>query len=318
MKKILIIENIHESGIKLIKARKDFTYEVVEKLDINFLKEKIKDCDAVTLKLFKFNKELIEAASKLKIISRFGVGYNNIDLETTKKKNITLAITAGALDASVAEHVFFMMLSISRGVNKYDQFVRNGSFAERYNLSLTKELWNQKILIAGFGRVGRNLIKKCKGFEMNVFVYDPYVDEKVITKFGGKKVLNFSEAIKDMDYVSLHMPFTKETENMVDLKILSSMKKNSILINTSRGEIINESDLNTALNQNMILGAGLDVFAKEPPDINNPLLKNKKVFLSPHSATFTEECASRMSTVTIQNIIDFFDGKLNKSKIVKL
>ena len=318
MKKILIIENIHESGIKLIEDRKDFTYEVIEKLDINFLKEKIKDCEAVTLKLLQFDKELIETASKLKIISRFGVGYNNIDLETVKKKNITLAITAGALDASVAEHVFFMMLSLSKGVNKYDQFVRDGNFSKRYDLDLTRELWNKKILIAGFGRVGRNLIKKCRGFEMNVFVYDPYVDEKEIVKYEGNKVLDFSEAIKDMDYVSLHMPLTKETENMINLKILSSMKKNSILINTSRGEIINELDLNTALNQNMILGAGLDVFSKEPPESNNPLLKNKKVFLSPHSATFTEECASRMSVVTIQNIIDFFDGKLDKSKIVKL
>ena len=318
MKKILIIENIHESGIKLIEDRKDFTYEVIEKLDINFLKEKIKDCEAVTLKLLQFDKELIETASKLKIISRFGVGYNNIDLETVKKKNITLAITAGALDASVAEHVFFMMLSLSKGVNKYDQFVRDGNFSKRYDLDLTRELWNKKILIAGFGRVGRNLIKKCRGFEMNVFVYDPYVDEKEIVKYEGNKVLDFSEAIKDMDYVSLHMPLTKETENMINLKILSSMKKNSILINTSRGEIINELDLNTALNQNMILGAGLDVFSKEPPESNNPLLKNKKVFLSPHSAAFTEECASRMSVVTIQNIIDFFDGKLDKSKIVKL
>jgi len=318
MKKVLIIEKIHESGIELLKARKDFTYEVVEKLDINFLKKKIKDCDAITLKLSKLNKELIEAAPKLKIISRFGVGYNNVDLVSAKKKSITLAITAGVLDASVAEHVFFMMLSISRGVNKYDKFVRDGNFSERYNLDLTKELWKQKILIAGFGRVGKNLIKKCKGFEMNVFVYDPYVNEKIINKFGGKNILNFSEAIKDMDYVSLHMPFTKETENMINLKILSSMKKNSIMINTSRGEIINESDLNTALNKNMILGAGLDVFAKEPPDLNNPLLKNKKVFLSPHSATFTEQCTSRMAETTVQNIIDFFDGKLDKSMIVKL
>ena len=95
-------------------------------------------------------------------------------------------------------------------------------------------------------------------------------------------------------------------------------EKNAILINTSRGAVINELDLNEALNKNMILGAGLDVFAKEPPDLNNPLLKNKKVFLSPHASTFTEECTERMGIETIQNIIDFFDGKLDKSMIVKL
>ncbi len=121
-----------------------------------------------------------------------------------------------------------------------------------------------------------------------------------------------------MDYLSFHLPSTDETKNLINLKVLSSMKKSAILINTSRGTVINELDLNEALNKNMILGAGLDVFAKEPPDSNNPLLKNKKVFLSPHTSTFTEECTERMGVDTIQNIIDFFDGKLDKSMIVKL
>ena len=317
MKKVLIIEKIHNSGIELLKKRKDFTYEIVENLEVNFLKSKLKDCDAVSLKVFKLDKELIESAEKLKIISRHGVGYDNVDLITTKKKNITLTITAKANATSVAEHVFFMMLSISRGVEMYDECVRSGNFSKKNHLQLTKELWNKNILIAGFGRIGKNLIKKCKGFDMNVFVYDPYVDKETITGFGGKKINDFSKNIKDMDYLSLHLPSTDETKNLINLKILGSMKKNAILINTSRGAVINELDLNEALNKNMILGAGLDVFVKEPPDLNNPLLKNKKVFLSPHASTFTEECTERMGIETIQSIIDFFDGKLDKSMIVK-
>ncbi len=318
MKKVLIIEKIHNSGIELLKKRQDFTYEIVENLEVNFLKNKLKDCDAVSLRVFKLDKELIESAEKLKIISRHGVGYDNVDLKTTKKKNITLAITAKANAVSVAEHVFFMMLSISRGVGMYDKCVRDGNFSKRNDLQLTKELWNKNILIAGFGRIGKNLIKKCKGFDMNVFVYDPYVDEETITGFGGKKINDFSKNVRDMDYLSFHLPSTDETKNLIDLKVLSSMKKSAILINTSRGTVINELDLNEALNKNMILGAGLDVFAEEPPDSNNPLLKNKKVFLSPHVSTFTEECTERMGVDTIQNIIDFFDGKLDKSMIVKL
>ena len=318
MKKVLIIEKIHNSGIELLKKRQDFIYEIVENLEVNFLKNKLKDCDAVSLRVFKLDEELIESAEKLKIISRHGVGYDNVDLKTTKKKNITLAITAKANAVSVAEHVFFMMLSISRGVGMYDKCVRDGNFSKRNDLQLTKELWNKNILIAGFGRIGKNLIKKCKGFDMNVFVYDPYVDEETITGFGGKKINDFSKNVRDMDYLSFHLPSTDETKNLIDLKVLSSMKKSAILINTSRGTVINELDLNEALNKNMILGAGLDVFAKEPPDSNNPLLKNKKVFLSPHTSTFTEECTERMGVDTIQNIIDFFDGKLDKSMIVKL
>jgi len=211
-----------------------------------------------------------------------------------------------------------MMLSISRGIDIYDKCVREGNFSKRNDLQLAKELWNKNILIAGFGRTGKNLIKKCIGFDMNVFVYDPYVHRKIIDDLGGKKIDDFTKIIKEMDYVSLHMPLTNETKNLIDLKILSSMKKNAIIINTSRGDIINEKDLNDALNKNMISGAGLDVFAKEPPNANNPLLKNKKVFLSPHASTFTEECTERMGIETIQNIIDFFDGKLDKAMIVKL
>ena len=243
MKKVLIIEKIHNSGIELLKKRQDFTYEIVENLEVNFLKNKLKDCDAVSLRVFKLDKELIESAEKLKIISRHGVGYDNVDLKTTKEKNITLAITAKANAVSVAEHVFFMMLSISRSVEMYDECVRSGNFSKRNHLQLTKELWNKNILIAGFGRIGKNLIKKCKGFDMNVFVYDPYVDEETITEFGGKKINDFSKNVRDMDYLSFHLPSTDETKNLINLKVLSSMKKSAILINTSRGTVINELDL---------------------------------------------------------------------------
>ena len=318
MKKILIIEEIHKSGVELLKKRDDFSYEFVNNIEKKFLKNKLKDCDAVTLKVFKFDSELIESANNLKVISRHGVGYDNVDLKAVKKKNITLTITAKANAASVAEHVFFMMLNLSKGAGKYDKLVKEGNFLKKHSLNLTKELWQKKILIVGFGRVGTNLIKKCTGFEMNVFIYDPYVDQKKIEQLGGKKIENLEEDIKEMDYVSVHSPLTKDTKNMFNLEIFRKMKKSSIIINTSRGGVVNETDLNEALNKNMIFGAGLDVFEKEPPNINNPLLKNEKVFLSPHVSTFTEECIERMGIETVQNIIDFFDGKLEKSMVVKL
>ncbi len=318
MKKVLIIKKIHDSGIKLLDSRKDFSYEIVEDPETSVLINKVQDCDAISLKTSKFGSDLINAANKLKIISRHGVGYDNVDLETVKKKKIILSITTNSNATSVAEHVFFMMLSISRGADTYDKTVKEGKFLNRKNLELSKELWNKNILIAGFGRVGKNLIKKCIGFDMNIFVYDPFVDKKIIDSLGGKKIDNFQNTIQEMDYISLHMPLTDKTKNLINMKVLSSMRKNSIIINASRGGIINEIDLNEALNKDMIFGAGLDVFEKEPPNPNNPLLKNKKVLLSPHSATFTEECNERMSKETIQNIIDFFENKLDKTKIVKL
>ena len=318
MKKILIIQPIHQEGIKLLQNNSEYEFEIVENTDINFLKNKIKSCDGVSIRTANLNREVIEAGDNLKIISRHGVGYDNINLEASKKKNITLAITATANAVAVAEHVMFMILNISKMGNMYDETVKNGNFNERNKIPKTVELWNKNILIAGFGRIGKALIKRCLGFEMNVFIYDPYVSEKIIENQGGKKVENLIKASMDMDIVSLHMPLNNETKNIINYELLKSMKKNCIIINAARGGILNEVDLDRALNEGLIFGAGLDVFETEPPAKNNPLLKNKKVFLSPHAAAFTEECMTRMSKETIQNIIDFFDGKLENSKKIKL
>ena len=318
MKKILVIQPIHEEGINLLKDNSDFEYEVVDNIDTEFLISKIKDCDGISIRTAKLSGEVIEAANNLKIISRHGVGYDNIDLEVSKKKNITLAITATANAVAVAEHVMFMILNISKRGSMYDDTVKSGKFSERNKLPKTVELWNKNILIAGFGRIGQALIKRCLGFEMNVFVFDPFVSKEFIEKRGGTKVDNLSETSKDMDAMSLHIPLNDETKNIINYELLKSMKKNCIIINAARGGIVNEVDLDRALNENLIFGAGLDVFETEPPAENNPLLKNKKVFLSPHTAAFTEECMTRMGKETIQNIFDFFDGNLENSKKVKL
>ena len=318
MKKILVIQPIHEEGINLLKNNSGFEYEVVDNIDTEFLKSKIKDCDGISIRTAKLSGDVIEAANNLKIISRHGVGYDNIDLEVSKKKDITLAITATANAVAVAEHVMFMILNISKRGSMYDDTVKSGKFNERNKLPKTVELWNKNILIAGFGRIGQDLIKRCLGFEMNVFVFDPFVSKEFIEKRGGTKVDNLSETSKDMDAMSLHIPLNDETKNIINYELLKSMKKNCIIINAARGVIVNEVDLDRALNENLIFGAGLDVFETEPPAENNPLLKNKKVFLSPHTAAFTEECMTRMGKETIQNIFDFFEGNLENSKKIKL
>ena len=175
MKKILIIQPIHEAGIELLKYNNNYEFEIIEDAEISNLKSKIVDCDGVSIRTAKLPAEAINAAKSLKIISRHGVGYDNIDLKSSKDKNITIAITATANAVAVAEHVMFMLLSISKRKNMYDESVKTGKFEERNKLPKTVELWNKNILIAGFGRIGKALIKRCLGFEMNVFVYDPFV-----------------------------------------------------------------------------------------------------------------------------------------------
>ncbi len=317
-KKILVIQNIHEAGIQLLKENSNYEFEIIDDVKIQLLKEKILNCDGLSIRTAKLPAEIIDLGKKLRIISRHGVGYDNIDLNSSKKNNITIAITATSNAVAVAEHVMFMLLNISKRKNMYDETVKSGNFSNRNKLPKTIELWNKNILIAGFGRIGQCLIKRCKGFEMNVSVYDPFVSKEFIEKLGGKKVDNLANTLKDMDAVSLHVPLNDKTKNLINYDLLKTMKKNCIIINAARGGVINEIDLNKALNENLIFGAGLDVFETEPPNQNNPLLKNDKVFLSPHTAAFTEECMIRMGKETIQNIIDFFDKKLDKSKVIKL
>ena len=318
MKKIAIIEQIHKDGLDILEKNSGFHYELITDVSEENLIEKLPEFDGCTLRVTKLNKNILKNCPKLKVISRHGVGYDNVDLDYVKNNNITLLITATANSVAVAEHVIYMMLSISKSINRYDQEVRSGYFKKNASTIETVELFKKEILIVGFGRIGKSLIKRCLGFEMKVNIFDPFVSKEIISQFGGNKIDNFDEGLKKCDYLSLHIPLTEKTKNMINISKLKIMKKNTIIINTSRGGIINELDLNKALNENIIFGAGLDVFEKEPINIDNPILKNKKVLLSPHSATFTNECKSRMSIETTKNIIDFFENKLDKSMIVKL
>ena len=320
MPKIAIVDKIHLDGIKLLEENPKFQYEVIEDLSKKNLISKLPSFDAITLRRGKIDAEILEKCKNLKVISRHGVGYDNVDTKFLKKNNITLLITATTTAVSPTEHIMFMILNISKGIDLYDNAVRSGKFDSIMHMKNNNnfELANKKILIVGFGRIGRKLIKRCLGFEMKVYAYDPFVDQKTIESFGGIKVNDLNEGLKKTDILSLSVPLTEKTHNMINLEKIKLMKKSAIIINTSRGSVVNEKDLNEALIEGIIYGAGLDVFEKEPPDNDNPLLKNKKIVLSPHAATFTNECRSNMSIETVQNVIDFFENKMNKSMIVKL
>ena len=319
MPKIAIVDKIHSDGIKLLEHNSKFQYEIIEDLSKKNLILKLPSFDGITLRRGKIDVEILEKCKNLKVISRHGVGYDNVDTKFLKKKNITLLIAATTTAVSPAEHIMFMILNISKGIGSYDKAVRDGKFDIAIHMKNNNfELKNKKILIIGFGRIGKKLIKRCLGFEMKVYAYDPFVDQKIIESFGGIKVNDLNEGLKDTDILSLSVPLTERTYNMINIEKMKIMKKNAIIINTSRGGVVNEKDLDEALNAGLLFGAGIDVFEKEPPDNDNPLLTNKRVVLSPHAATFTKEGLSKMSVQTVQNLIDFFDNKLQKSMIVKL
>ena len=320
MPKIAIVDKIHSDGIKLLEDNPKFQYEIIEDLSKKNLISKLPSFDGITLRRGKIDAEILEKCKNLKVISRHGVGYDNVDTKFLKENNITLLITATTASVSPAEHIMFMILNISKGIDLYDNAVRSGKFASIMHMKNNNnfELANKIILIVGFGRIGRQLIKRCLGFEMKVYAYDPFVDQKTIESFGGIKVNDLNNGLKEADILSLNVPLTEKTHNMINLEKIKMMKKSAIIINISRGSVVNEKDINEALSKGIIYGAGLDVFEKEPPDNDNLLLTNKRIVLSPHAATFTKECASNMSIETVQNVIDFFENKLNKLMVVKL
>ena len=319
MHKIAIVDKMHEDGINLLKKNPKFECEVIDDLSKENLILKLPNFDGITLRRGKIDAEILEKCKKLKVISRHGVGYDNVDTNFLKKNKMTLLVTGSTTSTSPAEHIMFMILNISKSFNLYDESVRNGNFDKIMHMKHNSfELFDKKILIIGFGRIGKKLIKRCLGFEMQVLVYDPFVDKQIIGSLGGQKINDLDEALKEIDILSLSVPLTKDTHNMINLKKMKMMKNTSIIINTSRGGVINEKDLNYALDKKIIYGAGIDVFEKEPPSNDNLLLKNKKVLLSPHAATLTRECTSNMAIQTAQNIIDFFENKLNKLMVVNL
>ena len=312
MYKIGIIQNIHNEGLKILDKNKNFEYEIIDDVTEENLLKIIHLYDGVSLRVSQLSNQVLSKGTKLKVISRHGVGYDNVDTSYLKQNNITLLITATANAIAVSEHVFYLMLTISKNFLNLDNEVRIGNFKRNMNKFETFELYDKEILIAGFGRIGKNLIKKCLGFNMKVKVFDPFVDENTIGNLGGEKVDNFENALKTLDFLSVHMPLNKNTKDLIDLKKMKTMKKTSVIINTARGGIVNENDLNQALTEKVILGAGLDVFSNEPISLDSPLLKNKKIILSPHTAALTNECKVRMGKETAQNIIDFFEKKVNK------
>ena len=320
MYKIGIIDTIDDKGIKLLENNKNFSYEIITDLSNKNLLAKLPEFDGVTLRRGKLDEEILKNCKKLKVIARHGVGYDNVDTSYIKKNNISLLVTQNSTSTSPAEHAMFMIINIYKGREMFDSMVREGNFHKAIHLKINDnfELFNKNVLIAGFGRIGKKLIKKCLGFDMNVSVYDPYVDKEAIQSLGGKKVLDFDQALMEADILSLSLPLNKETKNFISLKEMSIMKKSAVLINISRGGIVNEKDLNKALEDKLISFAGIDVFEKEPPDLDNPLLKNNRVLLSPHAATFTRECLENMSIETVQNIIDFFENKIDPIKIIQL
>ncbi len=314
--KIALIGKIHEDGLKILEKEKVNILEI-NNLDENSLIEKLKDVDGIVLRTAKLNSKVLSECPKLKIIVRHGVGYDNVDLKYLNNNNIALGITSTSNAVSVAEHVLTLFLYLTKNLHLSDQLTRNGKFQDKVNLPNFFELYKKNILILGFGRIGQEVAKRCLGFESNVYVYDPFVDNQYIID-NNCMPIEKKEGFTIADYITIHLPINEKTKNLISLEEFILFKKNLILVNTARGGIINEKDLFNALKEKKIAGAGLDVFENEPPPKNHPLFSLDNIVLSPHNAALTLECRKRMAIESCETVIYFLNKnkKLNYNNIV--
>ena len=313
--KILVVQGLHEQGLQMLKNRTDIEFNVLMSDDENEILEAAKDVNGITVRTAKISSRIIEAANKLQVVSRHGVGYDSIDLMSLNNKKIPLTIAAHSNMISVSEQAMFFLLALSKNVFYYDDFTRKGDWTNRWDVKAW-DLAQKNILVIGFGRIGSNFVKRALAFDMNVYVYDPYVEKEKVKISGAIPVDNISENLQKMDAVTLHCPKNDETTNLFTKKEFNLMKKSSFIINCARGGILNEEDLYEALKNENISGAGLDVFDVEPTPSSNPLFKLNNVILSPHIAGVTVESTVRMATETVQNVLDVLDDKVNQSVVI--
>jgi D-3-phosphoglycerate dehydrogenase len=316
MKKVAMVGKIHPNGWKILTSKGYDVFEITDLSKNNLIKE-LSNVDAVGLRTTVIDADILKKCPNIKIISRHGVGYNNVDLNYLNQHNQALAVTGTSNAVSVAEHVMTMFLYLAKNINKSDNLVRSGKFNEQSSLPNFFEIYQKQILILGFGRIGQAVAKRCLGFDAKVNVFDPFVDQETIRKKNCIKV-EFEEGVKNADFITIHLPLSDQTKNLINKKQFALMKNNAILINTARGGIVNENDLYYALNNKKIYGAGTDVFEVEPPNNNNPLFNLNNIIFSPHNAALTLECRERMAVEMSENILYFLEDhlKLNKNNII--
>jgi len=309
---ILVLGTVHQSGIKYLLNKSYKVYEF-EDQNLNY-KENLGIYDGLIVKMNKIDSEFLKQAKNLKVIARHGVGYNNIDISAINEKKIPLFITGDVNSTSVAEHTLGLILDITKKISLYDRNVRKNNFVIR-NSFKSRDLENKKILICGFGRIGKKVSQFCKAFSMNISIYDKYLDfSKNPTEFN--VVDNLEGSLSEFDFISIHIPFNNSEKALIDKNFLNNLKDTCSIINTSRGDLVNESEMLIHLQNNKNFYYGTDVFNPEPPLENSELFKLDNIVMTPHSAAYTSECVDKMSLYSAINIDNFFNKKIDSSLLI--
>lgn len=276
--------------------------------------ELVKDADGILNARLKINPKVIESMERCKVMVRYGIGVDTIDIESATKKGIMVCNVPDYCIDEVANHALTLILCLGRKIMLSSRQVLAGEWSIA-SLKPLKRFTEQTIGIVGFGRIGRNLANKAKHLGFKIIAFDPYVGENILAD--GVQMVSLEKLIRESDYISLHAPLVSENKGMIGKKQLDIMKKDAYLINVSRGPLIDESALIEALENKKIAGVGLDVLVNEPPRRDNPLLKLGNVLITPHSAWYSDEAITELQLKAAKTVAAVLSGDIPNSVLNK-
>lgn len=305
--KFVMTQAVVQEGMKKLDGIA--TCYVANNKDPNNYLDEMRDADALIVRIAKCDRNTIMNSPNLKVIGRTGVGYDSVDIEAATKRGIPVVITPGANNRSVAEHAVALMFSLAKNMFEGQIETEKGNYDVVRGNKKSFELLGKKVGFIGFGAIGREAAKICRGIGMETAAYDPYLSKAMINSESTESYDSYEKLLESCDIISIHIPLNDATRNMITLKELRTMKETSIIINTSRGGIINEEDLVIALNEGVIAGAGVDVFVEEPPQRGYELFNAKNLIYTPHSAAQTREAVINMATMCIDGCLSVLRGE---------
>jgi glyoxylate reductase len=323
--RVYVTREIPSRGLDVIKERFDAEiwpeYAPPPKEQIV---KKAAEVDAlVTILSDQIDAEVFSSGTKLKIVSQFAVGYNNIDIQEATKKGVYITNTPGVLTETTADFAWTLLMAVARRVVEADKYVRVGKWKVGWHPTMLqgRDVYGSTLGVVGLGRIGVAMARRAKGFQMKV-LYSDVSRRKDLEDDLGIEYIDLDTLLQNADFVTVHVPLLKDTFHLIDEGKLKQMKKTSILINNARGPVIDESALLKALKEGWIAGAGLDVFEEEPTPQQNPLLKLENVVVAPHISSSSYQTRSKMAEMVAENLVAFFEGRtppnlVNKDVIAK-
>ncbi len=318
-KRVFLTRTLHDFALKELK--KHYQIEVHSgKIPIprKKLESKIKEINGLICFPYDvIDSELIARAKNLLVISAYSVGFDHIDTEYAKKRKIRVGYTPEVLTDATADLAFSLMIDVMRRVSEGDRIIRKGDWREIYGAYdyVGTDLQEKTLGIFGLGRIGCTLARRAKSFDMKIIYHNRKHISKTKEKSLGVKYVSFDKLISQSDVISIHVPHTKQTDQLFDKKIFKKMKKTAFLVNTARGKIINEKDLIEALKEKKIAGAALDVFELEPIGKDHPFIKIQNITLAPHIGSSTKETRSKMAEITVENLHLGINGRKPKYSV---